>query len=67
MAHKLLKTTEIPISDIVIKCGFEYQTYFNRVYKTKYGETPTNTREKNSNYYDSNHVYYQQVTSLDAQ
>ena len=46
MAHKLLKTTEIPISDIVIKCGFEYQTYFNRVYKTKYGETPTNTREK---------------------
>lgn len=47
MAHKLLRTTEIPISDIVIKCGFEYQTYFNRVYKIKYGETPTQTREKN--------------------
>lgn len=46
MAHKLLKTTDIPISDIVMKCGFEYQTYFNRVFKAKYGETPTQIREK---------------------
>jgi two-component system, sensor histidine kinase ChiS len=43
-AKELLKITKIPIADIAIKCGFEYQSYFNRMFKQYTGFTPNQYR-----------------------
>jgi len=46
-AEELLINTDKQIIDIGIKCGFENVSYFNRIFKQKYGITPTVFREVN--------------------
>lgn len=43
-AEELLLSTENHIIDIAIKCGFENVSYFNRIFKEKYGVTPLTFR-----------------------
>ncbi len=44
MAKKLLSTTEKSIGEISDICGFEYQSYFNRIFKNNTGYTPIEYR-----------------------
>lgn len=39
-AAKLMETTEMKLKDIVNMAGFSSQTYFNRLFKRKYGVSP---------------------------
>ena len=39
-AKKLLKTTELPVSEIAVTVGFADYNYFSRVYKKRYGKSP---------------------------
>lgn len=43
-AQTLLQTTDEQIGDIVIKCGFGYQSYFNKAFKQQFGVTPSQYR-----------------------
>lgn len=43
-ARELLLTTEIPIADVAMACGFEDTSYFTRVFKQHYGTTPSGMR-----------------------
>jgi DNA-binding LacI/PurR family transcriptional regulator/AraC-like DNA-binding protein/signal transduction histidine kinase len=40
----LLKETQLPLSEIAIRCGFQDQAYFCRVFKKLKGTTPTTVR-----------------------
>ncbi len=44
-AGTLLSTTDLPISDILLECGFTNQTLFNRLFKEIYGMTPRQARK----------------------
>ena len=44
-AKALLKTGELPISDISARCGFSSQSYFNYKFKEITGETPLQYRK----------------------
>jgi AraC-like DNA-binding protein len=44
-ACRMLKQTRLPVNDIVIKCGFENPSSFNRLFKNKFQETPIDYRE----------------------
>ena len=48
-AVQLLKNTELPISEIYIKCGFESANYFTRVFHKQLGMTPTQYRIQENN------------------
>ena len=48
-AVQLLKNTELPISEIYIKCGFESANYFTRVFHKQLGMTPTQYRKQENN------------------
>jgi AraC family transcriptional regulator, dual regulator of chb operon len=39
-AAKLLRNTTKPVSEIVFDTGFENPSYFNRLFKAKYGQSP---------------------------
>ncbi len=43
-AKKLLKTTDLPITDIADSVGFADYNYFSRVYKKTYGRSPRHYR-----------------------
>lgn len=43
----LISNSDEPIMDVAKKCGFHSISYFNRVFKKKYGITPTALRESN--------------------
>ena len=45
-ASYLLTTTEMSISEIAYQLGFSTPSYFTRVYKEFWGETPLSTRER---------------------
>lgn len=45
-SRELIRHTNLPISEISEKCGFENVTYFNRIFKARYEETPTAFRRK---------------------
>ena len=45
-AHKLLLSTDEQIGTIMDMCGFEYRSYFNKVFKEQYGMTPAQCREQ---------------------
>lgn len=45
VASNLLRSTNNSISDISSSCGFEQQSYFNRMFKKVYGCTPSNYRK----------------------
>ena len=40
-AKKLLETTDLPIIEIALGCGFQSLSTFNRVFKSEYGEAPS--------------------------
>ena len=43
-ARKLLSTTDLSVLDISLRCGFNNVTYFNRVFKERFGRTPGQIR-----------------------
>lgn len=45
IASNLLRTTKLSISDIATQCGFEQQSYFNRIFRKEYGCTPLQYRK----------------------
>lgn len=45
-AQELLKSTNLPISTIVQSIGYENQTYFYKIFKEKYDNTPKQYRDK---------------------
>lgn len=47
-ARKLLTSTSLPISEIVFKCGLDSPSYFSKLYRQEYGETPSQTRKAQS-------------------
>jgi len=42
---EMLSSTQYPISEIAIKCGFSDPLYYSRVFKKKYGVSPTDYRK----------------------
>lgn len=48
IASHLLRDTKHSISEIALQCGFDQQSYFNRIFKKEYGCTPLQYR-KNPN------------------
>ena len=46
-ACEMLTGTNCSIGDVALKCGFEDQLYFCRVFKKKYGISPSEFRRKN--------------------
>lgn len=44
MAHRLLQASDDSVLDIAEQCGFENLSYFNRLFKQKYGVTPRQIR-----------------------
>ena len=46
LAYRAICTTDKPIARISESCGFESFTYFSRVFKAKYGKSPTFFRER---------------------
>lgn len=45
-ASRMLMDSSFSISEIAFKCGFKNQSYFNRLFKEKKGETPKEFRER---------------------
>ncbi|TWE09088.1 AraC-like DNA-binding protein [Neobacillus bataviensis] len=45
-AKELLESTEVPISSIVVEVGYDNISYFYRIFKGKYGQTPKEFREQ---------------------
>ena len=45
---KLLKTTEMPVADIMTEIGYENTTYFYHLFKKFYNQTPREYRRTNS-------------------
>ena len=48
LACYLLAHTDLPISEIFIKCGMESANYFSRVFKMEMGVSPTEYRNSKS-------------------
>lgn len=46
-AIEIMKTTDLSVSEISYSVGIEDPRYFSRVFKLKFGETPTDYRHKN--------------------
>lgn len=44
-ASKLLRHGNMPITDVAFDSGFENVTYFNRLFRRRFGKTPTQYRE----------------------
>jgi len=44
MAKNLLRNSDMPLSEIAIRCGFDSQSYFNYVFKRETGTTPKKYR-----------------------
>ena len=44
-ARKLLISSNLPIGEIVGQCGFYSSSYFTKLYRQEYGETPSGTRK----------------------
>ena len=45
MASRQLAGTELPITSIALESGFNNISYFNRVFKKKFGVTPKEYRK----------------------
>lgn len=46
-ACRLLKSTDLSVTEISMECGFEDPAFFSRVFKEAYGQPPSIFREKN--------------------
>ncbi len=44
---ELLTDTDLPLSDIVPRTGFQYRTYLARAFKKEFGQTPRQFRKRN--------------------
>ncbi len=44
-AQTMLSRTNIPLTDIAVRCGFADQSHFTRVFKARVGTTPGRFRE----------------------
>ena len=44
MAAGMLTNTTLPIGEITYECGFENQTHFSRIFKERFGTTPSRYR-----------------------
>lgn len=44
-ARRLLISSNLPIGEIVGQCGFYSSSYFTKLYRQEYGETPSGTRK----------------------
>jgi AraC family transcriptional regulator, exoenzyme S synthesis regulatory protein ExsA len=45
-AGQMLRTTSLSITEIAIECGFEEPSHFSRTFKSRFGRSPTDYREK---------------------
>ena len=45
-AAEFLANSNLSVSEITMECGFENQTHFSRVFRKKYGESPSQYRQK---------------------
>lgn len=50
MAEKLLKNTNLPITEIAFQTGFTNEAYFCKVFKTRNQQTPGTYRKRNVSY-----------------
>lgn len=48
-ARRLLSDTELSLTDIYVKCGFESANYFTCVFRKLTGDTPSDYRKKAQN------------------
>ena len=46
MASRMLVSSDDKIIDIAAHCGYDNLSYFNRIFKKKYGITPSAYRRK---------------------
>lgn len=44
-AHNILLSTDLPITDVAVSCGYSNLSYFISEYKKVYGKTPRDTRK----------------------
>ncbi len=61
-SSKLLVSSDLPISEISFKSGYNNLSYFNRIFKQSYNMTPRQFRKKyrrNERKQDSEHRYHQ--------
>jgi LacI family transcriptional regulator len=45
-AQQLLVTTDLPLADVAVRCGFNYLSHFSRAFKKHLGCTPTEYRKQ---------------------
>jgi len=45
-AAQMLLTTSISVTEIALECGFEEPSHFSRVFKVKFGRSPTDFRQQ---------------------
>lgn len=44
-----LKSTDIPVEQIIMEVGYENETYFYRIFKLRFGASPKEYRKKKNN------------------
>jgi AraC family transcriptional regulator, exoenzyme S synthesis regulatory protein ExsA len=47
-AAQMLRTTSLSVIEIALECGFEEPSHFSRTFKSRFGRSPTDYREKES-------------------
>lgn len=45
-AHTLLRETHQPVTEIAFACGFQSLSQFNRTFRTQFGQSPTQARQR---------------------
>ena len=45
-ARELLLTSDMPIVDVAVKCGFDDTSYFSRVFRNYHSKTPSDVRKE---------------------
>ena len=49
-AAGMLLSTPDPVTAVAQRCGFDNKSYFNRLFRRKYGKTPGEYRKNGGNY-----------------
>lgn len=45
-ARELLLTSDLPIADVAVRCGFDDTSYFSRVFRNYHSKTPSEVRKE---------------------
>ena len=45
MAKKLLETTDMPVTEVALRCGFNSPSYFTKQFRENFGFTPKAVRK----------------------